>query len=155
MLAENYSLLLTIHSLWRWVVLLAAVFSLAWAVTGRVRGQPFAPWGDRARSLYVGAVDIQLLLGLLLYAASPIIRSAWMNFSLAMKQHEPRFFSVEHSLTMLVAVALAHIGAARVRAATDDRKKFARLLLWSALSLLAILVGIPWWRPLLRGMLSS
>ena len=120
-----------------------------------MRGLPFAPWGDRSRSLYVGAVDIQFLLGLLLYAASPVTRSAWMNLSLAMKQQELRFFSVEHSLTMLLAVALAHIGAGRVRGATGDPKKFSRLLIWNALSLFAILAGIPWWRPLLRGMLSS
>ena len=151
MLAENYSLLLTIHGAWRWVVLLAAGGSLAWAVAGWARGLPFAPWGDRARSCCVAAVDIQLLLGLPLYAASPIVRSAWMNLSLAMKQPEPRFFSVKHSVTMLLAVALAHVGAVRVRAAADDRRKFSRLLLWNGLSLLAILIGIPWWRPLLRG----
>lgn len=145
LLAENYSSLLLVHSWWRWVVLISALVSIGCAAYGLVRRESF---NRKASVIYVALIDVQFLLGLLLYGASPLVRSAWMNMSAAMKQQEMRFFSVEHLTAMILAVALAHIGSVRAKRTHDIQKKNSRILLWHALSLIAILVGIPWWRPL-------
>jgi hypothetical protein len=62
--------------------------------------------GSRGGDL--AALDVQFLLGLGLYATSPLVRSAWMNLAEAMKAHEQRFFALEHLTSMLLAIALAH-----------------------------------------------
>lgn len=101
--------------------------------------------------MFVIAMDVQLLLGLIFYfAASPITRIAFENMAAAMKDHELRFFTVEHTTYMLIAIILAHVGAAMSRKARTDQAKYRAAAIAYALSLLLILAGIPWWRPLIR-----
>jgi hypothetical protein len=57
---------------------------------------------------------------------------------------------MEHVLLMLIAVVLAHIGAGKSKKADNDASRFKAGAIFFTLSLVAILFGIPWWRPLLR-----
>ena len=154
MLTNFYPIVLAIHGLWRWVVLLTALAAVGTAVAGLVRRSSFQPVGRVAGLCYVAAVDTQLFLGLSIYSMSPLVRAAWANLPAAMRTHDLRFFAVEHITTMLTAVALAHVGAFRCRRAQTDRAKQRNLAGWSAASLAMILAGIPWWRPLLRAVLT-
>lgn len=149
---QIYPTLLSIHGYWRWVVLLTAVVSIIAAIRGVVGGRPFAPGGRKAGVLYVAAVDMQFLIGIGLLFLSPLVRAAFMDVGAAMKQKELRFFLAEHTTAMLIAVTFAHIGWTRCKKAASDALKYRRLLLWNSLSLAAILIGIPWWRPLFRGL---
>ena len=150
MLTNHYLTIVAIHSLWRWLVLLGALAAIAVSIAGLLYKLPFKPMGRRAGVFYVVCIDVQLLIGITLYCISPIVRTALADMGAAMKQHELRFFSVEHTVFMLLAVALAHIGAVRSKRAVNDRAAYMRSLIWYAASLIAILGGIPWWRPLLR-----
>ena len=58
-----YSILLTIHSDWRWLVLLSAVFAVAVAAAGLARQLPFTPVARWASLGFIAAMDVQLLLG--------------------------------------------------------------------------------------------
>jgi hypothetical protein len=147
-----YPILLTIHSYWRWLVLLAGAAAVIMGMAGWAKRLPFAPWGSRVSRLFVIAMDVQLVLGLWLYAVSPLVRDAWRNMAAAMKQHELRFFAVEHTMTMLIAVVLAHVGSWRCKRAPDDLGKYRNVLGWYLASLVVILAGIPWWRPLFRSL---
>ena len=150
MFTSFYLIVLTIHGLWRWVALLAALTAASVAVAGLIRRSDFHPVGHRAGIFYMAALDAQLFMGLWLYSISPLVRSAWANLPAAMKTHDLRFFSVEHITTMLLAVVLVHVGAFRGRRAQTDRAKHLNLAGWNVASLAMILVGIPWWRPFLR-----
>lgn len=151
---KMYPTILALHGSWRWAVLLTAALALSVAVAGLAGRRSFTPWGRKAGVLYVTALDMQLLLGLLLYAASPLVRTALSNFAGAMKIQEMRFFAVEHLTCMLVAVVLAHVGSVLTKRAAEDRVKYRRMLLWNAASLAMIALGLPWWRPLFRGLAS-
>jgi hypothetical protein len=145
-----YATILTIHSYWRWLVLLAGLAAVVIAAAGVAKRLAFVPLGRRASLFFVITVDVQLVLGLWLYAISPLVRAAWANMGAAMKQHDLRFFAVEHTATMLIAVALAHVGSWRCKRAPDDQSKYRNMLGWYIASLAVILVGIPWWRPWFR-----
>ena len=135
----------------RWVILAAAVVAVMVAGSGWSGSKPGGPGLRRYGSIFVVTMDVQLLLGLILYfAASPITRVAFQNMAVAMKDHELRFFTVEHTTYMLIALILAHVGAVMSRRAKTDRAKYRAATIAYALSLLLILGGIPWWRPLLR-----
>lgn len=149
---QIYPTLLSIHGYWRWVVLLTGIVSIVVAIRGLIGHRTFAPAGRKAGVLYVTAIDMQFLLGIALLFTSPLVKIAWMNMGAAMKQHELRFFSVEHVTAMIIAVTFAHIGWIRCKRAVEDRLKYRRLLVWNLLSLVAVAIGIPWWRPLFRGM---
>jgi hypothetical protein len=94
-------------------------------------------------------MDLQFLAGLVLSFASPLVRSFWSNPAAGMKSHDLRFFAVEHTTFMVTALILAHIGSARSRRMPKDSEAYTTALKWSLASLILILGGIPWWRPLM------
>jgi len=67
-----------------------------------------------------------------------------------MAVRELRFFASSTSRAWLLALVFANVGAARVRRAETDALKLRRAALWQTAAALAIVVSIPWWRPLLR-----
>ena len=143
--------LLAAHNLIRWFILPAAVVAVFAAVSGWNGSKPASPILRRSGSVFVAAMDVQFVIGIILYFwASPTTQVAFQNMALAMKDHELRFFSVEHVTYMFIAVVLAHVGAGISRKAKTDRAKYRGATIAYTLSLLLMLAGIPWWRPLLR-----
>jgi hypothetical protein len=143
-----YLALLHTHNVLRWIVLLAAVFALAYMLRGWLGKRPWTQADMRVGSLFTVAMDVQLLVGILLYVVSPLVQSALRDFGAAMGVHELRFFALEHALLMLVAVVLVHIGTSRAKKRASHRPA---TILYS-LALAAMLFAIPWWRPLFPGL---
>jgi uncharacterized membrane protein YozB (DUF420 family) len=145
-----YSLLLFLHNLLRWAVLILALWALYRAYRGWLRQAAWEAADRKAGLFFTITLDTQLLLGLILYVVSPLTSSAFNDFGQAMQNPELRFFLVEHAPLMIAAVALAHIGSAAAKRDLPDLEKHRRAALWFSLALLAILIAIPWARPLLR-----
>lgn len=150
MLTSCYPLLIGIHTILRWSILLSGVVVISACITGIKGRKSFAPLGRITGIVYLSFLDTQFLIGILLSIASPLVQAFLTSPALGMKNHDLRFFAVEHSLTMLIALALAHIGAVKSRKTGDPIRAYKAALTWYALSLILILTGIPWWRPLLR-----
>ncbi len=145
-----YVVLLSLHNLMRWVVLALALWALLRAWSGWLGRRAWTPADRQAGLLLSVGLDVQFLLGLILAFVSPLIQAALADLGAAMAVDELRFFIVEHAPLMLVAVILAHISSVAVRKAADDAARQRRAALWITLTVLALLVAIPWWRPLLR-----
>jgi membrane-associated PAP2 superfamily phosphatase len=138
-----YSTTLLIHSWLRWAVLITGLIALGRALTRSNR--PWTPSDENAAKLFIITLDIQMLAGLLLYFVfSPLTRAAFGDFGGAMSVSGLRFWAVEHTFGMAVAVALAHIGITRVRKAPNDAKRHRTAAVFFGLALLAILISIPW-----------
>jgi hypothetical protein len=152
-----YTLSLTIHSWLRWLVLAAALVVIVRAIAGLVRQRPWSSADGTAARVFVASLDVQVLIGLLIYAAlSPFTLEAWGDMRATMRNAPLRFIAIEHPVGMLVAVVLAHIGAGRLRRATDLVRRHRSALIFFGLALLVLLISIPWpgtpaGRPLLRG----
>jgi hypothetical protein len=136
-----YTTLLVLHSLLRWAVLLAGILAVVRAFS---RGRGWTPSHDAAGKWYVMTLDVQLLIGLLLYGLSPIVRAAFSDISATMRLDVLRFFAIEHITAMVIAVALAHIGRSRVRRAPSESVRFRAAAVFYTLSFLSVLIGIPW-----------
>ena len=94
-------------------------------------------------------MDLQLLVGLILYVfVSPITRVAFQDFGAAMKNADLRFYAVEHILLMLVALVLVHIGRARTKKEMPGWKRHRNAAFFYTISLVIILIAIPWERGL-------
>ena len=144
-----YSVVLLVHSWLRWLILVMAIVTIARALTGRSGHKLWGAADERSLQLFTISLDIQFLFGLILYVGiSPITAVAFQNLGTAMRDPSLRFFVVEHAIGMLAAVALAHVGRTRVRKAATADAKHRTTLMFVALSLLAMLISIPWpWMP--------
>jgi len=146
-----YPHLLAFHNLLRWVVLIAGVVAATGSTLGWSGDKPAAPTLSRYAIIFVIVMHLQLFTGRILYfAVSPLTHMAFQNMSVAMKDHELRFFTVEHTTYMLLAVILAHIGGVISRKGKTDRSKYRGAAIAWILAVLLMLAGTPWWRPLLR-----
>ncbi|NLG99474.1 MAG: hypothetical protein GX491_19130 [Chloroflexi bacterium] len=151
-----YSILLPIHSILRWLIILAALLVIIRAANGLSFKRRWMKMDDRVAMWFTIFMDLQLLIGLLLYfVASPITAIALQNMSGAMGNPSIRFFAVEHTALMFIAVVVAHIGRSMVRKASDPATKHRRAIIWTAASILIVLAAIPWpflefGRPLIR-----
>jgi len=140
-----YPVVLTIHSILRWLVVLSAVFAIIRAITGLSFKRGWMAMDNRAGQWFTILMDLQLLLGIILYFfLSPITTAALQDFGSAMGNPATRFFAVEHIALMVLAVAVAHIGRSLSRKAPTPQQKHRRALIWFSLSLLLVLAAVPW-----------
>ena len=139
-----YSILLPIHSIVRWLLVIAVVVAVARAFMGWFGKKAFTALDNKIGLAFTSLLDLQLLIGLILYVISPILQTAFQNFGGAMGNTQMRFFAVEHILMMVIAVVLAHVGRALSKKAPTDLLKHRRAAIWFGLALLVMLLAIPW-----------
>jgi hypothetical protein len=142
-----YSFVLLLHSWLRWLAIGAGV-----AATATIS----SPRGQKTGLLFIIALDLQMVLGLLLYAfLSPNTTAIFSDFGAAMRDPVARFWAVEHIAMMVAAVALGHIGRVLARNAPTPAAARTRLLICFGLATVLLILGTPWpgmraGRPLFR-----
>ena len=148
------------HNFLRWVVLILALLTIIKSY-GAMKSKRAFTAGDRKLPLFfMISMDIQLLIGLMLY-----FTGAWgikniqnLGMGNVMKDATGRFFAIEHTIGMLLAIIFAHVAFAVTKKAIGDTVKFKKIFIFSLLSLVVMLVSIPWpfreliGRPLFPGM---
>jgi len=140
-----YTALLLLHSWLRWVVVFSGIATLGGAANGVTTGRAWSSADDLRARIFTISLDVQLLIGLVLYALlSPVTESGFADMGAAMRDPVLRFYTVEHLVGMLAAVALAHIGGARARKATDAKARHRTVLVFVGLAMIALLLSIPW-----------
>jgi hypothetical protein len=140
-----YSLTLILHSWGRWVVLALLLAATIRAIRGRSAGRTWTPADRQANMLAVMSLDVQMLLGLLLYVfLSPFTTDAFKDLGAAMRTPSLRYWAVEHVTLMLGALILAHVGNVLVRKATTDSSRHLRGAIFFGLALVLTLIGTPW-----------
>lgn len=136
--------LLVLHSYLRWVVIFAGIAALGGAVGGVTTRRAWLPVDNLRGLIFTISLDVQIVIGILLYLLSPVTWSAFEDFGLAMRTPVLRFFAVEHLVGMLVAVALVHVGRVRLRRAAGDAQRHKTALVFFGLGLAVLLLSIPW-----------
>lgn len=127
MLQNLYPHILGFHGLFRWILLAAALGAIVIAFSGWSGRKPASPNLFRLGLVFVLAMDLELITGLLLYfGASPNLRSAF----------------IAHGVIMFLAVLFAHVGAALTRKAPTDVLRYRGPAIAWTLSLLVMLAGI-------------
>jgi len=143
------------HSWNRWATLLLGVAATFNAFLNRVEN-PARPGRSRWDTFFMLAVDLQVLLGLMLYFGLSPFTTAGMN-DLHAAVHTPllRFWVFTHILSMFGAFALVRVGRVlAMNGRTPDARR--RRKGWAfAAALLVMAAAIPWpgmtaGRPLFR-----
>ena len=138
------ALAVSVHSMMRWVVLLLGVLAVMRAWMGKSGSRPWTPTDDRTGLLFSIGLDLQFLLGIILFLKSPITVMGVHELGITMTSRVLRFFTVEHPIMMIAAISLVHVGRARIRRASGERERHRRAFFFFGLGLLLILAGIPW-----------
>jgi cytochrome b561 len=150
-----YPYILFLHSLLRWLVLTSLVTSIAIASKSLKQKRKFTARHNSWRHWTATIAHIQLLLGMLLYFQSPVVRYPLPRDPYHIV-NEHTYFRYIHITLMFIAVIVITIGSAKAKREQEDQKKFRTMLLWFSAGLLTLLIAIPWpfsplaGRPLLR-----
>ncbi len=134
------SILFLLHSIWRWVILLAAIVAVGKAILGWITNQRWQSADNLLGMAYTTALDVQLLLGLAVYGGAFVGLHTVRWYSGSVMR-----LSMEHVLVMIVALIVAHVGRSAIKKHTEDNRKFRAASLWFGASFLLILAVIPTW----------
>ena len=139
-----YSITLYLHSWNRWIILIAGLLTILFAIAGMVNKKEYTK-RDRVTSLiFISSLHLQLLIGVLLYfVLSPLTLHALSDFGAAMKDGAIRYWAVEHSLVNLIAIFVAQAGSIIVKRKKSSRAKFKSTLVWNIIAMVLILAMIP------------
>jgi L-asparagine transporter-like permease len=138
-----YNFLLGVHNLLRWIILLLLLLNLVrhFAAINR----PFASIDKKLGLWLMIFAHIQLLIGLYQWFAGAWgLQNFENNGAAVMKNSTERFFAVEHTVSMIIAIVLITIARGIYRKQLTDAKKHRRCILLYTLALLIILAMIPW-----------
>jgi len=102
--------ILTFHSINRWLIVAAALVAAVKFLMGWLRGRDFQPIDQVLMRAVTGLMDLQALLGIILLIGLGIER-----------------FRIEHAITMIIALAILHLAV--LWRSRSDRIKFRNNLL--------------------------
>lgn len=138
-----YSFMLNTHSYLRWAVVIIGIIALVMAWAGVFSKARWTPQQVTLGRLATIAFDTQALVGVLLYGwLSPITTGAFRDMGAAMKDAGVRFYVAEHSLIMIVAAVLIHIGVWRAR----KKDSPLQAAIFYTLAMTGVMALIPWGR---------
>jgi len=137
------------HNGFRWLVVLFLVMAIIKSFSGWKNNKSFDKSDNLIALLLLSFTHIQFILGLVVYFMSGKLASIGES----MKDGALRFWSLEHGLLMIIAIALITIGRVSSKKAATDVLKHKKgvifysvaflIILWAGL-IKPFLLGKPW-----------
>jgi hypothetical protein len=137
-----YGILTPIHSLLRWVVLILLLAAIIKSLHGLLSKRSFTKSDDKISLLMMISAHTQLLVGIVYYFVAPSVQIQTTG-------EEHRFFSMEHSTMMIIAIVFMTIARISSKKGKTDNVKFKRLFIYSLIALVIIIAAIPWPFPMI------
>jgi hypothetical protein len=135
-----YTVIRHLHSIIRWLLLAGLLGSIITAIAAMSKREALSSIGRLFARLTVYFAHLQLLAGIALFIVSPRV----IFSSESMRSPILRFFLVEHTSAMLLAVILITIGYVRMKREIMLPRSIRTLLWFYFISLAIILLMIPW-----------
>jgi hypothetical protein len=121
-------ILLMIHSILRWLIVLAAVIAVVKFSLGWLRGGAFQSMDHGLASGFSGLMDLQVTLGLILLIWNGIAGAGFPTYR------------IEHTITMIIAAVVGHLHVIWKNA--DDKLRFRNSLFTILLALVFVFIGV-------------
>ena len=129
------------HSILRYFILLFAVIVVIQCIWGILGKKQFGKPNKLATLLLLISCDVQLLVGLALYFIGGWFHQ--LSSPGLMKNAYTRFYAVEHTAGMIVALILVHIGYKIGKKSMDSDRKFKRVFWFIFIALAIFFATIP------------
>ena len=131
-----------LHSYLAYFVLATIAYSILYVTIKFVKKSTFSEKVRKVTLIAFIASHVQLLVGLVIYAISPLGLS---NLSSeAMGGAISRLYALEHPLVMIIAILLISVGYIKAKKPGDDARRFKTIILFYGMGLLLMLTRIPW-----------
>lgn len=140
-----YNGMLHLHSFLRWLILILLLVALFKHFMDR--SKPFATGHKKLGLWLMICADVMLLVGIYQWAFGKtwgLISIRSRGFGEVMQDSVARFYAIEHTTGMLLAILFIHLSYSYGKKSVPDSKKHNRILLYLVLALLIILISVPW-----------
>ncbi len=138
-----HTLLATLHSYNRYLILVTLLFVLFRAFSGWLTRRPYEKIDNTASLVLVSLAHLQLLIGLIMWGfTSSWTQTAFANMGLAMKDPNQRYWAVEHLVAMLIAIVLIQLGRTFAKKMPDQVAKHRKTAIYTAIAALIIVVTL-------------
>ena len=128
------------HSGLRWLFLLIIIFAIVNAFRKWKSGEKFGAKDKVLNIITIALTHTMGIIGIVLFFISPKIQFT-EGF---MKNDQIRFYLTQHTFGMVLAIILITIGYSKAKKAAEDKAKFKKTAIWFTISLLIVLISIPW-----------
>lgn len=133
-----YNALLFTHSYLRYIILILLIVVVLASLLGMINKKPYTD-GDNKLGLFLFiSTHLQLLLGLILFFISPVVQFS----GAAMKDDTTRYWLVEHSSAMLIAIVFITLARTTSKKMTDGQAKHKRMFVFNLIALVIIVFTI-------------
>ncbi len=130
------------HSGLRWILLILLIATIFNAYKKWKSNQEFSNMDNKLSLFTLIFAHIQLLIGAYLFFTSPKVQTMLADFD--MSSTLGRFFTVEHTLGMVIAIILITVGRVQSKKIVEDALKHKKIFVMYLIALILILVSIPW-----------
>ncbi|MDB5031824.1 cytochrome B [Mucilaginibacter sp.] len=130
-----YSLFQELHSVFRYVVMVLFIYTILMALIGWFGNRPYTNRNRLSNLFALISAHTQLLIGIVLYFLSPLVQ---FN-SATMKDSTLRYFTVEHWVMMVIAIALITVGHSKSKKLVLPEAKHKTIALFYGIALLIII----------------
>lgn len=138
--------LLASHSGMRYLIIILMLMAIFFAYQTSKGKRPFIGNTKKTGMFTMILIDIQLLMGLVLYF---FFLAGQTNFKLGKLKDQLevsmfRSIAVDHFIGMLIAVVLVHMGYAKAKKAMNDPEAGRKQFLFYLIAFIIIMLVIPW-----------
>lgn len=127
------------HSGWRYIVFFLLVIAIIQSIAGLAAKKGYSGLNHKLNMFAMISADIQLLLGIVLLFISDKVK---FDKAAIKGSDTVRYFTVEHWVMMLLAIALIHVGYSRSKKAATPAAKHKSIAIFYFLALFVIIGAI-------------
>ncbi|PCJ27218.1 MAG: cytochrome B [Flavobacteriales bacterium] len=127
------------HSGLRLLILLFLVAAIVKSLAGWLGKKPYGKTDNLIGILLLSVTHLQVLVGIVVYAMSDIVKAGLTDMGATMKNSGLRFWTVEHAVAMLLLVVLITVGRVKSKKADTDELKHKKGAIFYIIALILIL----------------
>jgi hypothetical protein len=133
-----YEIFKDLHSGFRYVVFVLVLVAIIQSLLGWLGKKPYTEVNRKINLFALISAHTQLLIGIVLYFLSPYVQ---FN-SGTMKNETTRYFTVEHWVMMLIAIALITVGHSKAKRIETSEGKHKTIAIFYIIAFLVIIGAI-------------
>lgn len=133
-----YNGLLITHSYLRYIILILLIVVVITSLLGFVNKKPYTDRDNKLGLFLFICAHLQLLLGLVLFFVSPSVKFSGE----AMKDPTTRYWLVEHTTAMLIAIVLITLARTTSKKMVDGPARHKRMFIFNLIAFIIIVLTI-------------
>ena len=133
-----YNFVKELHSGFRYIVFVLVVIAIIQSLSGWLGKKPYTELNRKINLFALISAHTQLLIGVVLLFLSPLVKFSGDT----MKNDTMRYFTVEHWVMMLIAIALITVGHSKSKKIVLPEAKHKTVAIFYSIAFLVIVVTI-------------